>query len=101
MTTTAAPPTPERIFGAINAYQQTEALKTALELEIFTAIQEGNTTAVTIAKRCAASERGVRDTLRFSNHSWLFDQDRKGVCTDTGFGFLPQPQFACICRWDD
>jgi SAM-dependent methyltransferase len=53
-------PTPERFFGAINAYQQTEAVKAAVELEIFTAIGEGNTNAAAIAKRCKASERGVR-----------------------------------------
>jgi hypothetical protein len=40
-------PTPERFFNAINAYEQTGAKKTAVELEIFTAIAEGNTTAAT------------------------------------------------------
>ena len=29
---------PERIFRAINSYQLTEALKSAIELEIFTAV---------------------------------------------------------------
>lgn len=53
-------PTPERFFNAVNAFEQTEAMKAAIELEIFTAIAEGNSTAATIAKRCAASERGVR-----------------------------------------
>lgn len=53
-------PTPERFFNAINAYEQTEAIKTAIQLEIFTAIAEGNSTAPTIAKRCNAAERGVR-----------------------------------------
>jgi SAM-dependent methyltransferase len=53
-------PTPERFINTINAYEQTEAMKTAVELEIFSAIAEGNTTAATIAKRCAATERGVR-----------------------------------------
>jgi 2-polyprenyl-3-methyl-5-hydroxy-6-metoxy-1,4-benzoquinol methylase len=52
--------TPERFFGSINAYQQTEAIKAAIELEIFTAVAEGNKTAATIAKRCKAAERGVR-----------------------------------------
>jgi 2-polyprenyl-3-methyl-5-hydroxy-6-metoxy-1,4-benzoquinol methylase len=52
--------TPERFFSAVNAYQQTEAMKAAIELEIFTAIAEGNHTAAAIAKRCAAAERGVR-----------------------------------------
>ena len=53
-------PTPERFFNAVNAYELTEAMKAAIELEIFTAIGEGNTTAATIAKRCKAVERGVR-----------------------------------------
>ncbi len=62
MTTPALhqPPTPERFINAVNAYEQTEAMKAAVELEIFTAIGEGNTTAATIAKRCKAAERGVR-----------------------------------------
>src|ERR1700690_3112672 len=53
-------PTPERFFNAMNAYAQTEAVKAAIELEIFTAVAEGNKTAATIAKRCKAAERGVR-----------------------------------------
>ena len=58
-------PTPERFFNAINAYELTEAMKTAIELEIFTAIAEGNTTAATIAKRCQAADRGVRSLCDF------------------------------------
>jgi 2-polyprenyl-3-methyl-5-hydroxy-6-metoxy-1,4-benzoquinol methylase len=63
----AAPqqPTPERFINAVNAYQQTEGIKAAVELEIFTAIGEGNTTAATIAKRCKTSERGVRSLCDF------------------------------------
>jgi len=58
MATTAShqQPTPGRFFNSINAYEQTEAMKAAVELEIFTAIAEGNTTAATIAKRCEAAE---------------------------------------------
>ena len=59
-TTAHQPPTPERFFNAINAYQQTEAMNAAIELKLFTAIAEGNATAATIAGRCASSERGVR-----------------------------------------
>lgn len=58
-------PTPERFFNALNAHQQTEAMKAAVELEIFTAIAEGNTTTASIAKRCAAAERGVRTLCDF------------------------------------
>jgi ubiquinone/menaquinone biosynthesis C-methylase UbiE/predicted transcriptional regulator len=56
----AQQPTPQLFFQTINAYQRTEALKAAIELEVFTAISEGNTTASNIAKRCNTSERGMR-----------------------------------------
>jgi SAM-dependent methyltransferase len=44
----------------MNAHQRTEALKTAVELEVFTAIAEGNSTPAQIANRCQASEKGIR-----------------------------------------
>jgi len=44
-----AQPNPMRIFQTINAFQQTAAMKAAIELEIFTAIGEGQTTAAEIA----------------------------------------------------
>lgn len=53
-------PTPERFFTTLNAHQQTAAMKAAIELDVFTAIAEGNTTAAAIATRCKAAERGVR-----------------------------------------
>ena len=56
----AQQPSPQLFFQTINAYQRTEALKAAIELEVFTAIGEGNSTAAEIAKRCNASERGTR-----------------------------------------
>jgi ubiquinone/menaquinone biosynthesis C-methylase UbiE len=56
----AQQPSPQLFFQTINAYQRTEALKAAIELETFTAIGEGNATSEEIAKRCRASERGTR-----------------------------------------
>jgi 2-polyprenyl-3-methyl-5-hydroxy-6-metoxy-1,4-benzoquinol methylase len=53
-------PSPQLFFQTINAHQRTEALKAAIELEVFTAIGEGNTTVAQIAKRCQASEKGMR-----------------------------------------
>lgn len=53
-------PSPQLFFQTINAYQRTEGLKAAIELEAFTAIGEGNATAADIARRCSASERGTR-----------------------------------------
>jgi len=60
MTSPATQPSPQLFFQTINAYQRSEALKAAIELEIFTAIGEGHNTAAEIAKRCNASERGTR-----------------------------------------
>jgi ubiquinone/menaquinone biosynthesis C-methylase UbiE len=56
----AQQPSPQLFFQTINAYQRTEALKAAIELEVFTAIGEGNTTVPQLAKRCETSERGMR-----------------------------------------
>ena len=53
-------PTPERIFGLMNAFQNTEALKTGVELDIFTSIGEGANTAQLLAAKTGAAERGVR-----------------------------------------
>jgi len=67
--------TPERFFNAINSYQLTEALKSAVELDVFTAVGEGNTTAATIAERCHASERGIRILCDFLTiHNFLTKQ---------------------------
>jgi ubiquinone/menaquinone biosynthesis C-methylase UbiE len=62
MTTAPEPAnvTPERIFETLNAYQKTAALKTAIELDVFSAIADGATTHASIAKRCQSSERGIR-----------------------------------------
>ena len=53
-------PNPELIFQTLNAYQRTAALKTAIALDVFSAIHEGSHTAPAIAKRIGASTRGTR-----------------------------------------
>jgi len=57
------PPTeasPFRLFQAINAFQLTEAIRSAIELDIFTAIGAGHTTAEAVASHCSIAERGAR-----------------------------------------
>lgn len=56
----AAQPNLAHIFAAVNSFQLTYAIRTAVELEVFTAISEGAKTAFDIAKRCQSSERGIR-----------------------------------------
>jgi SAM-dependent methyltransferase len=55
-----APPSPELFFRTAGAYEQTAALKGAVELDLFTAIGKGKGTARELADECKASERGVR-----------------------------------------
>ena len=53
-------PSPILFFETVNAYQRTEVIKAAIELDLFTAIGEGRETAQALAERCQASERGMR-----------------------------------------
>jgi ubiquinone/menaquinone biosynthesis C-methylase UbiE len=55
-----ASPNPARILQTLNAYQQTAALRAAIELDVFTAIGEGADTTAAISSRAGASERGIR-----------------------------------------
>ena len=56
----AAPPSPMRIFEALNAYQKTAALKAAIDLDLFTHVAKGATSTKQIAAQTKASEKGVR-----------------------------------------
>ena len=53
-------PTPALLFDTVNAYQRTEAIKSAIELSLFSIIAEGKTTTKEIAEACGTSERGTR-----------------------------------------
>lgn len=59
-TSSARRPSPEHIFQTLNAHQQTAALKTAIEMDVFTAIDEGNHRVEELAKRLDSAQRGVR-----------------------------------------
>ncbi len=52
--------TPERIFQTLTAFQQSAALKAAIELEVFTNIAKGNNTLEQISKASDSAERGIR-----------------------------------------
>jgi len=60
MTQHAPEVTPDLFWETMVAFQRSAALKSAVDLEIFTKIAEGNKTAADIAKAAGASERGVR-----------------------------------------
>lgn len=56
----AAMPNPMRIWQTLNAYQQTAAMKAAIELDLFTTIGNRQTTAEEIAAWTGAATRGIR-----------------------------------------
>jgi ubiquinone/menaquinone biosynthesis C-methylase UbiE len=60
MSTEQTTPSPVLFFDTVNAYQRSSAIKAAIELEVFTAIAESHQTVPSLAKRCQASERGMR-----------------------------------------
>lgn len=51
---------PELFWDTMVAYQRSAALKSAIELDVFTHINKGATTAASLAKATGASERGLR-----------------------------------------
>jgi len=58
--TELAAASPDLYFDTIFAYQRAGALKSALDLNLFTAIDEGAHTAAELAGRCRAPVRGIR-----------------------------------------
>jgi ubiquinone/menaquinone biosynthesis C-methylase UbiE len=106
----AAQPSPLLFFDTMNAHQRTEALKAAIELDVFTAIGEGNHTSAALAQRCKASERGMRilcDYLvvigfllkdsgqyRVTPDSAAFLDRRSPMCMASAVIFLGAPQLA-------
>src|ERR1700741_1642796 len=53
-------PSPFRLFQAINAFHLTESIRSAIELDIFTAIGAGHSTPPGIARHSSVAERGAR-----------------------------------------
>lgn len=105
--TPASKPSPERIFNTMVAFQETEALKAAIELDIFTAIADGANTSASLAVKTRASERGVRilcdyftikefltkkgNEYSLSQDSAVFLNRRSPACLSTMINFLASP----------
>ena len=54
------PPDPQRIWQIMTGFQHSAAFKSAVEIELFTKIAEGNKTPATLGPACGAAKRGVR-----------------------------------------
>jgi hypothetical protein len=100
-------PSLELIFETIHGFQRTGALKAALELDVFTGITDGAHTAITLARRAEASERGMRilcdylavlglltktaDRYELTSDSQAFLNQRSPAYVGTAIDFLLSP----------
>jgi 2-polyprenyl-3-methyl-5-hydroxy-6-metoxy-1,4-benzoquinol methylase len=85
----AATVAPDAIFDALFAYQQTAAVKAAIDLDLFTAIDEGMTDVASLASRTGASSRGVRILCDYlTTLSMLTKQDDRYGLTPSTATFL-------------
>ena len=74
--TAAHQPNPLAIYDALNSFQRALALKAAIELDVFTHIGAGATSAAEIARRAKASEKGMRILCDFMTiEGFLTKQD--------------------------
>lgn len=69
-------PSPDLFFDAATAYQRTEALRAALEFDLFTAIGEGRGSAPALAAHCSASEKGMRVLCDYLAFVGFLSKDR-------------------------
>lgn len=90
-------PSPERIFSLLNAFQNTAALQTGIELDVFTAIGSGSNTPAMLAAKTGASERGLRILCDYLTIMGLLTKDdgRYGLAQDSAI-FLDRHSPACL-----
>src|SRR5271155_4896723 len=82
-------PSPERIFSTLTAFQQTEALKADIELDLFTKIGEGANEVSSLAKAIGASERGTRILADYMTvFGFLTKADKRYALTQDSAVFL-------------
>jgi 2-polyprenyl-3-methyl-5-hydroxy-6-metoxy-1,4-benzoquinol methylase len=93
----AAPVNPRLVFEMMQAHQQTAALKTAIDLDVFTAVGAGPCDAASIARHAKASERGIRILCDFLViNGVLAKENGKYQHTPTSAAFLDPRSPACM-----
>lgn len=91
---------PFRLFQAINGYQLTDAIRSAIELDIFTAIGAGHDTPPAIARECRVAERGARILCDFLVvHGFLTKSGQEYALSDDTAMFLDRksPAYMGTC----
>jgi len=85
------------VLDALTAYQQSAAMKTAIELDVFSAIGRGARSVKAIAEAVKASERGVRILCDFLViHGFLTKAGAEYSLTPTSAVFLDRSSPACF-----
>jgi SAM-dependent methyltransferase len=83
------PLTPGLVFEMLQAHQRTAALKAAIDLDLFRAVGEGPGDVASIARHCAASERGIRILCDFLTiYGVLVKENGRYRHTPTSAAFL-------------
>ncbi len=91
---------PFRLFQAINGFHLTEGIRTAIELDIFTAIGAGHRTAAAVAHHCGVAERGARILCDFLVvHEFLKKSGSEYSLTEDSATFLDRnsPAYMGTC----
>jgi len=93
----ATPLNPGLVFEMVQSHQRTEALKAAIELDIFTAVGDGPGDVASIARHAKASERGIRILCDFLViNGVLKKKDERYQHTPTSAAFLDPRSPACM-----
>src|SRR2546428_9152671 len=93
----AAKLTPQKLFDTLLAYQQSYALKTAIEVDLFTAVGEGANDPALLAKRLQIAERGARILADYmATYGFLYKENGRYSLTPESAAFLDRRSPACM-----
>lgn len=93
----AGAPNPGIVFGMVQAYVQTAALRAAIQLDLFSAVGDGLGDAASIARQIGAAEKGVRILCDYLViHGVLAKEGNRYAHTATSAAFLDPRSPACM-----
>jgi 2-polyprenyl-3-methyl-5-hydroxy-6-metoxy-1,4-benzoquinol methylase len=91
------PPNPGVVFETLMAYQRTAALRAAIELDLFRAVGEGPGDVASLARKCSASERGIRILCDYLTIIGILSKEGRGYKhTPSSELFLDPRSPACL-----
>jgi 2-polyprenyl-3-methyl-5-hydroxy-6-metoxy-1,4-benzoquinol methylase len=88
---------PALIFETLLAFERSDSLRAAIELNLFAAIGEGPGDVSSLARQCSASERGIRILCDYLTViGFLVKQDGRYHHSPTSAAFLDPRSPACV-----